>query len=92
MDRAGRTHRQRLESGMRVNGGKDGANLSVSEGMRAQLGGLVEGTLNAEKALDLLRKAEAGMSEISTILLRMRELATQGTTDTLNDGNRDSMG
>ena len=51
----------------------------------------MEGTRNAEKALDLLR-TEAGMSEISTILLRMRELATQGTTDTLNDGNRDSMG
>lgn len=92
VDRAGRAHSQRLASGMRVNGGKDdGAHLSVSEGMRAELGGLTEGTRNAEKAMDLLRTAEGGMNEISDILIRMRELATQGTTDTLNDTNREAM-
>jgi flagellin len=92
VDRDGRAHSQRLSSGMRVNGGKDdGALLSVSEGMRAELGGLTEGTRNAEKAMDLLRTAEGGMNEISSILLRMRELATQGTTDTLNDTNREAM-
>jgi flagellin len=92
VDRAGRTHRQRLASGMRINGGQDaGAHLAVSEGMRAQLGGLTEGTRNAEKAMDLLRTAEGGMNEISSILLRMRELATQGSTDTLNDTNREAM-
>lgn len=92
VDRAGRAHSQRLSSGMRVNGGQDdGAHLSVSEGMRAELGGLTEGTRNTEKAMDLLRTAEGGMNEISTILLRMRELATQGTTDTLNDKNREAM-
>ncbi len=92
VDRSGRAHSQRLASGMRVNGGKDdGAHLSVSEGMRAELGGLTEGTRNTEKAMDLLRIAEGGMNEISSILLRMRELATQGTTDTLNDTNREAM-
>jgi len=92
VQRTGRAHSQRLASGMRVNGGKDdGANLSVSEGMRAELGGLTEGTRNTEKAMDLLRTAEGGMNEISTILMRMRELATQGTTNTLNDRNREAM-
>ena len=92
VQRAGRAHSQRLASGMRVNGGQDdGANLSVSEGMRAKLGGLTEGTRNTEKAMDLLRTAEGGMNEISTILMRMRELATQGASDTLNDRNREAM-
>ena len=92
VDRASQSQRQRLASGLRVNGGFDGgAHLSVSEGMRAELGGLIEGTRNTEKALDLLRTAEGGMKEISDILIRMRELATQGTTDTLNDRNRESM-
>lgn len=92
VDRAGRAQSQRLSSGMRVNGGQDdGGRLSVSEGMRAQLGGLTEGTRNTEKAMDLLQTAEGGMNEISSILLRMRELATQGTTDTLNDKNREAM-
>lgn len=92
VDRAGRAHRQRLASGMRINGGRDaGGHLAISEGMRAQLGGLTVGTRNAEKAMDLLRTAEGGMNEISSILLRMRELATQGSTDTLNDTNREAM-
>ena len=91
-DRATRAHGQRLSSGLRVNGGTDdGAHLSVSEGMRAEIGGLTEGTRNTEKAMDLLRTAEAGMHEISDILIRMRELATQGSTDTLNDHNREAM-
>jgi flagellin len=90
--RAGREHSQRLASGMRVNGGRDdGAHLSVSEGMRAELGGLTEGTRNTEKAMDLLRTAEGGLNEISAILLRMRELATQGSSDSLNDKNREAM-
>lgn len=92
IDRATRAHSQRLSSGLRVNGGADdGGHLSVSEGMRAELGGLTEGTRNTEKAMDLLRTAEGGMNEISAILQRMRELATQGATDTLNDGNREAM-
>lgn len=92
VDRQSRFHRDRLSSGLRVNGGRDdGAHLSVSEGMRAQLGGLTEGTRNTEKAMDLLRTAEGAMTEISTILLRMRELATEGTTDTLNDKNREAL-
>ena len=59
--------------------------------MRAKLGGLTEGTRNTAQAMDLLRIAEGGMNEISSILLRMRELATQVTTDTLNDTNRETM-
>jgi flagellin len=92
VDRDSNTRRARLSSGLRVNSGSDdGAHLSISEGMRAKLGGLTEGTRNAEKAVDLLRTAEGAMGEISAILIRMRELATEGTTDTMNDLNREAL-
>ncbi|MFC1526429.1 flagellin [Candidatus Latescibacterota bacterium] len=92
VDRDSNTRRARLSSGLRVNSGSDdGAHLSISEGMRAKLGGLTEGTRNAEKAVDLLRTAEGAMGEINSILIRMRELATEGTTDTLNDRNREAL-
>lgn len=92
VDRDLQLRRPRLSSGMRINTGRDdGAFLTVSESMRAQIGGMTEGTRNAEKAIDLLRTAEGAMGEINNILVRMRELATEATTDTLNDRNRESI-
>jgi len=92
VDRDLSLRRPRMSSGMRVNGGRDdGAHLTVSEGMRAEIGGMTEGTRNAEKAIDLLRTAEGAMGEINSILTRMRELATEATTDTLNDRNREAL-
>ena len=59
--------------------------------MRAEIGGLTQGARNAEQALDLLRTAEGGMNEVSSILIRMREMAVQSSSDTLNDSNRESL-
>ena len=92
VDRDTQFRRSRLASGLRVNGGSDdGAQLTVSEGMRAEIGGLTEGTKNAETAIDLLRTAEGAMGEMSTILIRMREIAVESTSDTLNDLNREAL-
>ena len=88
MDSASR--RARLASGHAVNSGREGsAQLSISEGMRAEIGGLAQGTRNTENALNLLRTAEGGMNEISSILLRMREVTVQAATGVLNDSNRE---
>ena len=84
--------RNRLTSGLAINSGREGgAQLSTSEGMRAEISGLTQGTRNAEHALDLLRTAEGGMNEISAILIRMREMAVQSSSATLNDNNRESL-
>ena len=92
VDREGGVHREHLSSGERINSGRDGAgHLVVSEGMRAEIGGLTEGARNAEKAIDLLRTAEGGVNEINSILIRMRELATQSSTATFNDRNREAL-
>ena len=84
--------RNRLTSGLAINSGREGgAQLSTSEGMRAEISGLTQGTRNAEHALDLLRTAEGGMNEISAILFRMREMAVQSSSATLNDNNPESL-
>ena len=89
VDRDTQIHRARLASGLRLNSGRDGgAALSMSDGMRAEISGLAQGARNTETAIDLLRVAEGGMSEISNVLIRLREIATEATTSTLNDSNR----
>lgn len=94
MNRVGRDaqlSRQHLNSGLRINSGSDDASLlAVSEGMRAELGGLAEGTRNTERALDMLRTAEGAMNEISSVLIRMRELSVQASNGTLTDANREA--
>jgi flagellin len=65
--------------------------FTYPKGMRAEIGGLTQGARNAEQALDLLRTAEGGMNEVSSILIRMREMAVQSSSDTLNDSNRESL-
>jgi flagellin len=86
------SRRARLASGRSVSSARDGgAPLSVSMGMRAEIGGLAQGTRNTERATDLLRTAEGAMNEIGGMLLRMRELAVQSASDTVNDTNREAM-
>ena len=93
IERASQPHRSSLASGLAINSGQDGgARLSVSEGMRAEIGGLTVGTRNAENALDLLKTAEGALNEVSAILIRMRELSTEATNGTLNDSNRAALG
>jgi flagellin len=59
--------------------------------MVSQINGMKQANANAQQANNLLATAESGMSDISDILGRMRELAVQASTDTLNDEDRDSI-
>ena len=80
---------ERLSSGLRINrGADDAAGLSVSEGMRAQILGMRQGARNATEGINLIQLAEGSLNEVSSMLLRMRELAVQSANSTINDGNR----
>ena len=80
---------ERLSSGLRINrGSDDAAGLSVSEGMRAQILGMRQGARNATAGINLIQLAEGSLNEVSSMLLRMRELAVQSANSTINDGNR----
>ena len=57
VDRQGFKHRERLATGERITSGKDGAgHLAVSEGMRAEIGGLTEGALGADRTRNSVRR------------------------------------
>lgn len=83
---------ERLASGLRVNrAADDAAGLSVREGMRAEISGLKMNVQNAEQASNLIQVAEGSLNEINNMLVRMRELAVQSASSTVNDTNRESI-
>ena len=83
---------ERLSSGLRVNRAADDASgLVISEGMRGELAGLNQNVRNAEQATNLLQVAEGSLQEVNNILVRMRELAVQSSSSTINDSNRESL-
>lgn len=76
---------QKLASGLRINrAGDDAAGLAISEKFQADLRSLQQLKRNANDGISLIQVAEGAMSEISGILIRMRELAVQGATDTVS--------
>ena len=86
------TRLERLSSGMRINSAEDdAAGLSVSEGFRAQITGLTMGVRNAEMGSNMLQVAEGSLNEVSAMLIRMRELAVQSASSTVNDLNREAI-
>jgi flagellin len=83
---------ERLSSGLRINSASDdSAGSSVAVRMVSQINGMKQANANAQQANNLLQTAESGLSDISDILGRMRELAVQAGTDTLNDDDRGSI-
>ena len=79
----------RLSSGFRINSAMDdAAGLAVSERMKAQIKGLAQAARNANDGLSVVQTAEGAMGEISTSLIRMRELTVQAASDSITDTER----
>jgi flagellin len=86
------TRLERLSSGLRINrAADDAAGLSVSEGFRSEMNGMMVGNRNTEAAINLIQTAEGSLNEVSAMLIRMRELAVQSANSTINNGNRESL-
>ena len=80
---------QRLSSGLKINSASDdAAGIAVAEGLRAQIGGFSQASENANDAVAMLAAAEGAYNAISDIMVRMRELAVQASTDTLTNKER----
>jgi flagellin len=80
---------EKLSSGFRINrAGDDAAGLAISEKMRGQIRGLKQATRNAQDGISLIQTAEGNLNETHAILQRMRELATQASTDTNTAADR----
>ena len=78
-----------LSSGLRINqAADDTAGMAVSEKLKNQVRGLNQAQRNVQDGISLLQTAEGGLTEIHSILSRMRELAVQGASDTLVNSDR----
>ena len=81
---------EKLSSGYRVNrAADDAAGLAVSEKMRAQIRGLNMAIRNAQDGVSLVQTAEGGAQKIQDMLQRMRELAVQASSGTLQKSDKD---
>tara|TARA_B100001971_G_scaffold213155_1_gene245454 strand:- start:32112 stop:32957 length:846 start_codon:yes stop_codon:yes gene_type:complete len=80
---------EQLSSGQRINrAGDDAAGLAISENLKAQIRGLGQAERNAQDGISLVQIAEGGLSEVSNILIRLRELAVQAASDTIGATER----
>jgi len=83
---------ERLSSGLRINrAGDDAAGLAISEKLRAQVRGTNQASRNAQDAISMVQTAEGALTEVHSMLQRMRELAVQASNDTLTDTDRASI-
>lgn len=80
---------ERLSSGSRINrAGDDAAGLAISESLKAQTRGLKQAERNAMDGISLVQVAEGGLTEISNIMIRLRELGVQAASDTIGPSER----
>jgi flagellin len=80
---------QALASGSRiVNAADDAAGLAISENFKGQLKGISQARNNASNAISFAQVGEGGLTEISNILVRLRELGVQASSDTIGDTER----
>jgi flagellin len=83
---------QRLSSGLRINSAKDdAAGLSISDRMTSQIRGLNQATRNANDGISVAQTAEGGLSEMTNIVQRMRELAVQSANASNTSSDRASL-
>lgn len=79
----------RLSSGYRINqAADDAAGLAISENLKAQIRGLRQASRNAQDGISMVQVAEGSLNEVSNMIVRLRELSIQASSDTLGDTER----
>ncbi len=91
----GRTNRSlteslgRISSGYRVNNSADDpAGLSVALNLETRNRSLQQSIRNANDGVSIIQTAESATDEVTDLLQRMRELAVEGASETLDDDER----
>ena len=80
---------ERISSGIRINrGSDDAAGLAISEGLRSDIRTLRQAVRNANDGVSLINVTEGALNEQSSILIRLRELASQAATGTVGSAER----
>ena len=80
---------EKLSSGYRINrAADDAAGLAISEKMRGQIGGLAQAQRNAQDGISLVQTAEGSLTEVHSMLQRIRDLKVQYANGTLNTDDK----
>lgn len=74
---------ERLSSGIKINHAKDDpAGIAITNKMQAQIDGLAKASENSSNGISVLQIADTALSEITSMIQRMRELSVQAASDT----------
>src|ERR671928_1424647 len=83
---------EKLSSGYRINrAADDAAGLAISEKMRGQIGGLAQAQRNAQDAVSLVQTGEGALTEVHSMLQRVRDLKVQSLNGTLSTTDKDAI-
>ena len=83
---------ERISSGIRINrAADDAAGLAISEALRSDIRATRQAVRNANDGISLINVTEGALNEQSSILIRLRELASQASTGTVGSTERQSV-
>ena len=83
---------RRLSTGLRIaTAADDAAGLAISERLRAQIRSLDQAKRNSNDGISLAQTAEGGLDEVSSLLIRMRELSIQAANGTTSGADQDTL-
>jgi flagellin len=82
----------KLSSGLRiVNAADDAAGLAIANGLQADYLGLSQAVRNANDGIGIVQIADGAFSQMSDMLARATQLATQASTGTLSSNERNTI-
>ncbi len=80
---------EKLSSGSRINrAADDAAGLAISDSLNADIRSVNQAIRNSQDGVSLVQVFEGGTNEINNMLIRIRELAMQASSDTVGDRER----
>jgi flagellin len=86
------TSMTRLGTGLRINSAMDdAAGLQIATRMDAQSRGMQAAMKNTQNGISMLQTAEGALAEVSSILLRMKDLATEAANGTASADDKTAM-
>ena len=83
---------ERISSGIRINrAADDAAGLAISEGLRSDIRASRQAVRNANDGISVINITEGALNEQASILIRLRELASQASTGTVGSTERQTI-
>ena len=86
------TSMTRLSTGYRINSAMDdAAGLQIATRLKAQTSGMAVAMRNTQNSVSMLQTAEGALDEVTNVLVRMKDLATQAADGSSSTADRGAM-